>query len=168
MILRQDRLSWGEIAGNFHAQKEAFGRKQKCWHENQVVVVCWIMKRNRTKILSTKRNVNVGWWMYRDWQLETVPILLVPPVYYCNVILWLGPMLLAQCIGVRTIGTTSLWCSSRSAFGRSTGNDLHNLLFLFFVVYFSYRRSAWIKKLIWRKLTGTPQNLDPIGHFGAH
>ena len=43
----------------------------------------------------------------------------------------------------------------------------------FSVVYFSHRRSAWIKKLIQRKLTGAPQNLgvdpfpDPVGHFGA-
>ena len=46
--------------------------------------------------------------------------------------------------------------------------------FFFSVVYFSHRRSALIKKLIQRKLTGASQNLgvdtfpDPVGHFGAH
>ena len=45
-------------------------------------------------------------------------------------------------------------------------------LFSFPVVYFSHRRSARIKKLIQRKLTGVPQNLwvnpfpDRVGHFG--
>ena len=44
--------------------------------------------------------------------------------------------------------------------------------FLFSVVYFSHRRSAWIKKLIQQKLTGAPKNLgihafaDPLSHFG--
>ena len=51
----------------------------------------------------------------------------------------------------------SVWRSSRSAFGRSTCNDVSGhykrhyfLLFflLFSVVYFSHRRSARIKKLI--------------------
>ena len=51
---------------------------------------------------------------------------------------------------------------------------LFSLFFFFSVVYFSHRRSARIKKLILRKLTGAPQNLgvdtflDPVGHFGAH
>ena len=76
---------------------------------------------------------------------------------------------------------TSVWRSSRSAFGRPTGNDVsgHKFSFLLFpflffpVVYFSHRRSARIKKLIQRKLTGAPQNLGvdpfpvPVGHFGA-
>ena len=44
----------------------------------------------------------------------------------------------------------------------------------FSIATFSHRRSAWIKKLIYQKLTGTPKNLkvdtfpDPVGHFGAH
>ena len=48
-----------------------------------------------------------------------------------------------------------------------------SFLFLFPVVYFSHRRSARIKKLILRKLTGAPKNLgvdtfpDPVSHFGA-
>ena len=67
--------------------------------------------------------------------------------------------------------------SSRLAFGWSTGNDvsghykLHYFVFLFFflVLYSSHRRSAHIKKLIERKLSGAPKNLvvDPVGHFGA-
>ena len=38
---------------------------------------------------------------------------------------------------------------------------------------FSHRQSARIKKLIWQKLTGAPNNLgldtfpNPVGHFGA-
>ena len=50
---------------------------------------------------------------------------------------------------------------------------LFSFLFFFPVVYFSHRRSARIKKLILRKLTGAPKNpgLDPlpdhVGHFGA-
>ena len=47
---------------------------------------------------------------------------------------------------------TSVRRSSRSAVGRSTGNDVSGhykrLSFLFSVVYFSHRRSARIKKLI--------------------
>ena len=41
------------------------------------------------------------------------------------------------------------------------------------MVYFSHRRSALIKKLIYLKLMGMPKNLgvdlfpDPVGHFGA-
>ena len=41
------------------------------------------------------------------------------------------------------------------------------------VVYFSHRRSAWIKNLISQKLTGAPKNLgvppfpDPVSHFGV-
>ena len=78
---------------------------------------------------------------------------------------------------------TSVRCSSRSAFGRLTGNNVSGhykrhyfpFLFSFFfsVVYFYHRRSARIKKLIQRKLTGTPKNLgvdtfpDPLCHFGA-
>ena len=52
---------------------------------------------------------------------------------------------------------------------KATKNDIFFLSFF----YFSHRRSARIKKLIWRKLTGAPQNLgvdpfpDPVGHFGA-
>ena len=75
---------------------------------------------------------------------------------------------------------TSVRHSSRSAFGRSTGNDVsgnyfHHSFFsppFFFssVTTFSHKRSARIKKLI---LMGTPKNLwvdlfsDPVGHFGA-
>ena len=71
----------------------------------------------------------------------------------------------------------------RSAFGRSTaGNDVVATIsircfffsrFFFSVATFSHRRSARIKKLIQRKLTGTPKNLgvdtfpDPLCHFGA-
>ena len=37
----------------------------------------------------------------------------------------------------------------------------HYFSFFFFsVVYFSHRRSAWIKKLISQKLTGVPRNLS--------
>ena len=56
----------------------------------------------------------------------------------------------------------------------ATKNDIIFFLFFFPVVYFSYRRIAPIKKLIYRKLTGVPNNLgldpfaDPVGHFGAH
>merc|ERR1711954_400716 len=45
--------------------------------------------------------------------------------------------------------------------------------FFFSVATFSHRRSARIKKLILRKLTGSPKNLgvdtfpDPLRHFGA-
>ena len=67
--------------------------------------------------------------------------------------------------------------------GQPTGNVSghyiqHSFLFLFFffffsfsVVYFSQRRSAWIKNLIWPKLTGAPKNLgndtfpDTVVHF---
>ena len=51
---------------------------------------------------------------------------------------------------------------------------LFSLFSVFFsVATFSHRRSARIKKLIQRKLTGTPKNLgvdtfpDPLRHFGA-
>ena len=72
--------------------------------------------------------------------------------------------------------------SSRSGFGRSTGNDVsgrckrHYFPFplpFFSVATFSHRRDAKIKKLILRKLLWIPENLgvdtfpDPIGHFGA-
>ena len=53
----------------------------------------------------------------------------------------------------------------RSALGWLIGNDVsghykqHYFLFFFFVVYFSHRRSARIKKLIWQKLMAAPNNL---------
>ena len=78
---------------------------------------------------------------------------------------------------------TSVRSSSWSAFRRSTGNDVsghkkqHYFLFFSFsffsfpVVYFSHRRSARIKKLILKKLTGASKNLgvdtfpDPVSQF---
>ena len=51
--------------------------------------------------------------------------------------------------------------------------EVSRRLRFFSVVHFSHRRSARIKKLIYRKLTGAPQNLGvdpypvPVGHFGA-
>ena len=51
--------------------------------------------------------------------------------------------------------------------------DWHNDYFHYSFPPLSHRRSARIKKLIVRKLTGAPKNhgvhpfLDPVGHFGA-
>ena len=51
--------------------------------------------------------------------------------------------------------------------------DWHDDYFHYSFPPLSHRRSARIKKLIVRKLTGVPKNhgvppfLDPVGHFGA-
>ena len=51
--------------------------------------------------------------------------------------------------------------------------DWHDDYFHYSFPPLSHRRSAWIKKLIVRKLMGAPKNhgvhpfLDPVGHFGA-
>ena len=51
--------------------------------------------------------------------------------------------------------------------------DWHDDYFHYSFPPLSHRRSARIKKLIVRKLTGAPKNhgvhpfLDPVGHFGA-
>ena len=60
-----------------------------------------------------------------------------------------------------TCGTSS-WRFSRSALGRSTGNNVighYERHYFFYVVTFSHGRSAQIKNLILRKLMGVPQNL---------
>ena len=52
-------------------------------------------------------------------------------------------------------------------------DDWHDDYFHYSFPPLSHRRSAQIKKLIVRKLTGAPKNhgvhpfLDPVGHFGA-
>ena len=85
-------------------------------------------------------------------------------VEFVVLLLLLSLLSLFICPKVSIIGT-GMRGSSRSAFGRSTGNDVsdhykrHYFLFflfsfffffsfLFSVVYFSHRRSARIKKLI--------------------
>ena len=73
-----------------------------------------------------------------------------------------------------------LWRSHLFQIGtsvQSSSSFFFFFLFLFFfflsVVYFSHRRSARIKKLMVRNLTGAPKKhglhpfLDPVGHFGA-
>ena len=83
---------------------------------------------------------------------------------------------------------TSMRCSSRLAFERSTGNDVsghykHHYSWRERVAFqrsafssvatFSHRRSAWIKKLFSESCLEHPKTLgktpfqDPIGHFGA-
>ena len=96
---------------------------------------------------------------------------------FISTIIFFWKRLLARACGVSVVVVRA------QRFGRqSAGNDVvatknaflfFSFVFFFSVVYFSHRRSAWIEKLIQRKLKGAPQNLgvdpfpDPVGHFGA-